>query len=109
LKRLSRKIELRVAVITAIALLIAQFGAQAHAYTHLRLGSDTTTDQLDSHGKLCLDCLAFAPLQAKAGGHSLPVVFAPQGVEIAPASAVVSLTERVLTPAFRSRAPPALS
>lgn len=107
MKRLSRKIELRVAVITAIALLIAQFGAQAHAYTHLRLGADTT-DQLDSHGKLCTDCLAFAPLQTKAGAHSLPVVFAPQGVEIAPASAVASLTERVLTPAFRSRAPPSI-
>jgi hypothetical protein len=106
-KRLSRKIELRLALITAIALLIAQFGAQAHAYTHLRLGADTT-DQLDSHGRLCTDCLAFAPLQAKAGGHSLPVVFAPQGVEVAPASAVISLAERVITPAFRSRAPPAI-
>jgi hypothetical protein len=106
-KRLSRKLELRVAVITAIALLIAQFGAQAHAYTHLRLGADTT-DQLDTHGKLCTDCLAFAPLLGKAGSHSLPVIFAPQGVEIAPASAVVSLTERVLTPAFRSRAPPSI-
>lgn len=107
MKRLSRKIELRLALITAIALLIAQFGAQAHAYTHLRLGADTT-DQLDSHGRLCTDCLAFAPLQAKAGGHSLPVVFAPQGVEVAPASAVISLAERVITPAFRSRAPPAI-
>jgi hypothetical protein len=29
-------------------------------------------------------------------------------VEIAPASAVASLTERVLTPAFRSRAPPSI-
>jgi hypothetical protein len=106
-KRLSRKIELRVAFITAIALLVAQFGAQAHAYTHLRLGADTT-DQLDSHGRLCTDCLSFAPLQAKAGGHSLPVVFAPQGVEVAPASAVVSLAARVFTPAFRSRAPPAI-
>ena len=107
MKRLSRKIELRVALITAIALLIAQFGAQAHAYTHLRLGADTT-EQLDSHGRLCTDCLAFAPLLAKAGGHSLPVIFAPQGVEIAPASAVASLTARVLTPAFRSRAPPVI-
>jgi hypothetical protein len=107
LKRLNRKIELRVAVITAIALLIAQFGAQAHAYSHLSLSGDTT-DQLDSHGRLCNDCLAFAPLQAKAGGHAQVVVIVPQGVEIAPASTVVSLAERIITPAFRSRAPPSI-
>lgn len=106
MKRLSRKLELRIALVTAIALLIAQFGAQAHAYTHLRLGADTT-DQLDSHGRLCTDCLAFAPLLAKGGSHSLPALFAPQGVEIAPASTVVSLADRAVTPAFRSRAPPA--
>ena len=105
MKRLSRKLELRIAFVTAIALLVAQFGAQAHAYTHLRLGADTT-DQLDSHGRLCTDCLAFAPLLAKGGSHSPPVVFAPQGIEIAPAVAVTSLTERAITPAFRSRAPP---
>ena len=89
----------------AMALLIAQFGAQAHAYSHLRADS-AATDQLDSHGKLCSDCLAFAPLLATAGSPSHLFAMAPQGVVAAPGVAVASLITRFPTPAFRSRAPP---
>jgi hypothetical protein len=107
LKRPSKKIELRIAFVTAIALLIAQFGAQAHAYSHLRLGA-TTTDQSDSHDKPCAECLAFAPLLSAAGTPSHLFAIAPQGVVAAPSVAVASLIARFFTRAFRSRAPPSI-
>jgi len=96
---------LRIALMLAMALLIAQFGAQAHAYSHLRADS-VATDQHDSHGKLCSDCLSFAPLLATAGSPSHLFAIAPQGVAAAPGVAVASLITRSSTPAFRSRAPP---
>jgi hypothetical protein len=105
LKRLRKTSNLRIALMMAMALLIAQFGAQAHAYSHLRADS-AATDQLDSHGKLCSDCLAFAPLLATAGSPSHLFAMAPQGVVAAPGVAVASLITRFPTPAFRSRAPP---
>jgi hypothetical protein len=96
---------LRIALMLTMALLIAQFGAQAHAYSHLQAGS-VPTDQLDSHGKLCSDCLSFAPLLATAGSPSHLFAIAPQGVVAAPDGAVASLITRSPTLAFRSRAPP---
>jgi hypothetical protein len=88
-----------------MALLIAQFAAQSHAYSHVRPGSDST-EQLDSHGRLCSQCLSFAPLLATVGSpsHSLCVPFV--GVIGACAVTVDSLISRTQTPAFRSRAPP---
>jgi hypothetical protein len=89
----------------AMALLIAQFGAQAHVYSHLHPASDSS-QQWDSHGRLCSDCLSFAPLLSAAGSPSHLFAIVPQGVMAAPGDAVVSLTTRAPTPAFRSRAPP---
>ena len=91
----------------AMALLIAQFGAQAHLYSHLHPGSGAT-EQLDSHGRLCSECLSFAPLLSAAGTPSHLFDIAPQGVIPAPSDAVVSLITRSPTPAFRSRAPPSV-
>jgi hypothetical protein len=96
---------LRIALMMAMALLIAQFGAQAHAYSHLRADS-VASDQLDSHGKLCSDCLSFAPLLATASSPSHLFAIAPQGIVAAPDVSVASLITRSPTPAFRSRAPP---
>ncbi len=105
MQRLTRKIELRVALMLAMALLLAQFGAQAHAYSHLHTGTDTTY-QLDAHGKLCADCLSFAPLLSPAGGPAPLLVIELQGIDLAPCVVVDSLIARSFTPAFRSRAPP---
>jgi hypothetical protein len=105
LKRLRKTTNLRVALMMAMALLIAQFGAQAHAYFHLQARS-VATDQLDSHGKLCSDCLSFAPLLATAGSPSHLFAIAPHGVVAAPDVAVASLITRSPALAFRSRAPP---
>ncbi len=101
----SKQFRLRVALVTAMALLIAQFAAQAHAYSHLRPGSDTT-DQLDARGRLCAQCLSFAPLLATAGGTGQqPAFFAP-GVNAAPGVLLALLIANSPTLAFRSRAPP---
>ena len=102
---LSKKTNFRIALMMALALLIAQFGAQAHAYSHLHPGSNST-EQLDSHGKLCSECLSFAPLLATAGSSGHLFAIAPQGVAAAPGVTVASLITRSPAAAFRSRAPP---
>jgi hypothetical protein len=107
LKRLSQKSNLRAALMVAMALLIAQFGAQAHVYSHLHFSSGAT-EQLDSHGRLCSECLSFAPLLSAAGTPSHLFAIAPQGVVAAPSVAVASLITRTPTPSFRSRAPPSV-
>ena len=103
--RWTKKATLRIALTTAMALLIAQFAAQAHAYSHVRLGSDST-EQLDSHGRLCSECLSFAPLLATAGGLAHVSPIHQENVASAPDVRVQSLISRTQTPAFRSRAPP---
>jgi hypothetical protein len=103
--RLSKQSRLRVALMTAMALLIAQFAAQAHTYSHLRPGAGIT-DQVDSRGRLCSECLAFAPLLATAGSTGQQSALAPSGISAAPSVAVASLIFRTTALAFRSRAPP---
>ncbi len=88
-----------------MALLIAQFAAQAHTYSHLRPGSDRS-DQSDSRGRLCSECLSFAPLLATAGSTGQLPVVAPEGVADRADVHVASLISRSPTLAFRSRAPP---
>jgi hypothetical protein len=105
LKILSKTANLRLALFMALALLVAQLGAQAHAYSHIRADSHAT-DQLYDHGSVCADCVAFAPLLAAAGGAGLLPFLAPQGVLAAPGAAIPTLSARTPTPAFRSRAPP---
>jgi hypothetical protein len=102
---LSRKVELRVAVLLAMALLCAQWGAQAHAYSHLA-SSAAAIHELDAKGRLCSDCLSFAPLLATAAGSALPSVHLPQGVDPTPDRVSQSLISRDFPAAFRSRAPP---
>jgi hypothetical protein len=105
LNSLTHKVNLRIALLTALALLIAQLGAQAHAYSHLRAGSQTS-EQQDLHSGQCYDCLSFAPLLASASGPSHALIVAAQGVAAAPDAAVVTLTTLTPAHAFRSRAPP---
>jgi hypothetical protein len=87
-----------------LALLLAQVGAQAHAYSHLRLGS-----QQDGPGPLtqvCAECCLSAPLLSAVGSaDAVP----PVRVD----TLVIRLVPRALPylaifqpPGFRSRAPP---
>jgi hypothetical protein len=105
LNRWSQRATTRIVVMTAMALLIAQFAAQSHAYSHVRPASDST-QQLDSHGRLCSECLSFAPLLATAGGLAHLSIIRPEGIATAPDARVLSLISRSPTAAFRSRAPP---
>jgi hypothetical protein len=102
---LTRKSEFRLALLLALALLCAQFAAQAHAYSHLQSGTDTTY-RLDAKGQLCADCLSFAPLLASAGSATLPAFMPLQGAEPFSSTSVHSLIGQRFPASFRSRAPP---
>jgi len=89
----------------SLALLIAQLGVEAHAYSHLKSDPDSlpgTTNQL------CAQCASSAPLLSMASSSAcIRVPFESQAEGIAPAS--IGTDVRPLShPAFRSRAPPRL-
>ena len=68
LSKLHHRSELRIAVIAAIALMIAQVGAMAHAYTHVPgMRSPTALQSSPGSHDYCSDCLAYAPLLLVAG------------------------------------------
>jgi hypothetical protein len=98
----------RFAVIAALALVIAQLGAMAHAYTHVPQTRAVSARQTSpSVHDFCSDCLNFAPLLAAAGAPAALPITLPQGCCVAPQSQLRSLLDRKLLLAFRSRAPPA--
>ena len=105
LPKLNKKASLRVALVTACAFLFAQYGALAHAYSHLH-STSTSTYLLDAHGKQCADCLTFAPLLSTAGAPVSEPFVAPQSVSPDPASAADSLIARRFSASYSSRAPP---
>jgi hypothetical protein len=106
--KLQHRLDIRIALIAAVALLIAQTGAMAHAYSHVPALQSTSQHQSgqDSHD-LCSDCLAFAPLLSAAGTPAALLAVQPQG-QCPTEQATVDLPiGRSLNLAFRSRAPPA--
>jgi hypothetical protein len=107
--KLKRRFELRVAVITAVALLIAQLGAMSHAYTHIPgVGPASTqqSQQSPSSHDFCGDCLNFAPLLSAAGAPAALPLVQPPGRSLAAIAGGRSLLDLSLILAFRSRAPP---
>ena len=99
----------RIAVTASLclSLLVAQFGALTHAYSHLHpAGADV--DQIAAQSSACAACLQYAPLLSPAGANS--AMFAPVGAHpsFRHATPVVSLIARSVSNAFRSRAPPVL-
>jgi len=91
----------------ALILVIAQLGAQAHAYSHLTVSRDANGELQRIHALACSECVAFAPLLAAAGGSAVALLHLP-----ALASAVVADHAQVSSraaalSAYRSRAPPA--
>lgn len=88
----------------ALILLVAQQGAQTHAYTHLNFSPDSFLHH--SHAAPCAECSTFAPLLAAIG--SAPYALAAALLD---QSSVCSDPARVgqraqLCRAYRSRAPP---
>jgi hypothetical protein len=103
------RFELRVAVMAAVALLIAQLGAMSHAYSHdAAIGSPSTHQTDASSHQPCDDCLAYAPLLAVSGAPAALPFIEPQGRGLATSATAQSLVDLSLTVAFRSRAPPNL-
>lgn len=89
----------------ALALLVAQAGAQAHAYSHLQ---DGTKSDFGAAGQLCLECLSFATV-ASPGGSPQTVEFniavaAPEHVPCPDALPI----RQAFHSHYRSRAPPVL-
>jgi hypothetical protein len=108
LPRLKHRLRLRFAVIAALALVIAQLGAMAHAYTHVPQTRAAASQQTNpSVHDFCSDCLNFAPLLAAAGAPAALPFAVPQGCCVAPQAQPDSLLDLKLLLAFRSRAPPA--
>src|SRR5215475_4175589 len=90
----------------AILVLVAQLGAQAHAYSHLAKSPDSI--QRSAHTAPCVECSAFAPLLTAVSGASFPIVIA--AIEPPTIAAALVAGVHCATPctAYRSRAPPAL-
>jgi hypothetical protein len=92
-----------IARVLALALLLAQLGAEAHAYKHVAN---------DTHGapmaQLCGACLSIAPLLGAVGASPLILPAFQPAAECAVPADSVALPYRPPAPAFRSRAPPVL-
>jgi hypothetical protein len=108
LPKLTHRLELRVALIAALALIFAQLGAMAHAYSHQPETGSVSAQQakLGIHD-FCKDCLNFAPLLSAAGAPTALPFSLPQACIIAPQAQIACLVELKFRLAFRSRAPPA--
>jgi hypothetical protein len=104
--RRSHRFEFRITALAALAFLIAQMGAIAHAYSH-RPSTQTSVYQqsLASH-EPCGDCLNFAPLLSAAGTPAALPVSLPIAQSSQPAAAPESFLDHRTYLAFRSRAPP---
>jgi hypothetical protein len=91
--------------VLSLALLVAQLGAEAHAYSHL-------TDQHSMPGTVvgCGNCLSFAPLLSAASGapHLFVIELQCHFERIIPDSAIL-FPYRPPAHAFQPRAPPSSS
>ena len=105
--RLKHRLEFRVALIAALALIFAQLGAMAHAYSHVPEKPPVSSQQ-GNQGihDFCKDCLNFAPLLSAAGAPAALPFALPQGCSIAPQAQISCLIDLKFRLAFRSRAPP---
>jgi hypothetical protein len=90
--------------VLALALLVAQFGAEAHEYSHLA----THQHGVPSSTQYCAKCLSFAPVTMAAGGMPYVVLIDRCGTEPALPAATLSIPDRSPFPAFQPRAPPPL-
>ncbi len=93
-----------IARLLALALLFGQFGAEAHAYSHLADGSKGLPDAT----QVCLACFSFAPLGSALGGSPSVSPLDPCVEETVISLDPILVPRGPSHPAFRSRAPPAL-
>ncbi len=88
----------------ALALLIGQMGAQAHAWSHI--GDDQQGLPDTSQG--CRTCVSFAPLLSAVGGTQAAVPVQPQAAESFVLAQAIEIPDCPARRAFQSRAPPVL-
>lgn len=94
-----------IAILSLIALLVAQAAAGSHAARHLRLGGDRS-DLPGVHTQLCLECASFAPLASAHGGTATALTIAAAGIDAFILSFERAAAVRPLRAAFQARAPP---
>lgn len=88
----------------ALIVLVAQLGAQAHAYSHLNSAPDSA--QHHTRPAPCVECSSFAPLLTLAGGMSYPVMLAVADPATVYSRLAVAVHHAAVFRAYRSRAPP---
>jgi hypothetical protein len=91
-------------VALALIVLIAQLGAQAHAYTHLAAAPDRT--QHHAHPAPCVECSTFAPLLTAVSSVSYAVVPSLLDQSKICSRLTVAVHRAAICSAYRSRAPP---
>jgi hypothetical protein len=107
LRAFLHRFELRLAVITALALLVAQLGATSHAYAHdVVARTSAALHGVPGAHNPCNDCLAYAPLLSAAGAPAALPRIGRQAPGTARSAVAESLAARAPSLAFRSRAPP---
>jgi hypothetical protein len=81
----------------------------AHALTHLANPAQKSSgsDKLHPAEKVCIECVAYAQIGSGLTGAALPVL--PPAPNIAAAASPFRSFSPEFTPAFRSRAPPAIA
>lgn len=105
--RRTHRLEFRVALLAALALIFAQLGAMAHAYSHTPEKPPVSSQQANqSIHDFCKDCLNFAPLLSAAGTPAVLLFALPQACSLEPQVQITCLVDLKFLLAFRSRAPP---
>jgi hypothetical protein len=92
------------AAVMVAALMLAQWGALTHTYSHDRNAQSQTERQ--SHVKSCPECPSFAPVLAVAGSQALFSAILLTPIHLSDSSLPVALRDVPIALAFRSRAPP---
>lgn len=99
---LSRKRHRLIIPLLSLALLIAQLGAEAHAYAHLKPDQHGIPSVIQSCGL----CVSHAPLLSIIGNsQSIRLPRQPEADRSSPIN-ITSVAFRLACPIFRSRAPP---
>jgi hypothetical protein len=88
----------------ALIVLIAQLGAQTHAYTHLTSTPDSTAHH--THPAPCVQCSTFAPLLTAVNSASYAAVVAVLDQSSVCSRLTVVVQGTAVGRAYRSRAPP---
>jgi hypothetical protein len=88
----------------SLALLIAQLGMQAHAYSHLASEKHGVPSTLQT----CGHCVSVAPLLTAVGSSQYIWLAHRPATGYVAATETTSIAFLLPCPAFRSRAPPAL-